>query len=106
MTVELGADFRIRTLCTNFTRARSLLTLASSPVRRFLHRHHREGDSRSAIVFGLLSVTATATEIVASAPATSLDALRTAAITKVNPEKLSVESAIRNVYLRSEAVRR
>ena len=69
-------------------------------------RPDKVGNARSAIVFGLLSVTATATEIVASVPATSLDALRTAALAMVDPKKLGVQSAIRNVYLRSEAVRR
>jgi hypothetical protein len=69
-------------------------------------RPDKAGNTRAAIVFGLLSVTATATEIVASVPETSLDALRTAALATVDPEKLGVQPAIRNVYLRSEAVRR
>ena len=34
------------TLCTNFIRAHSLFTLASSPDRRFLHRHHRPAAQR------------------------------------------------------------
>src|SRR5712692_7683167 len=34
------------TLCTDFTRAHSLLTLASSPVRRFLHRRYGPAAQR------------------------------------------------------------
>src|SRR5439155_1145126 len=37
------------TLCTNFIRAHSLLTLASSPVRRFLHRRYRPAAQREKI---------------------------------------------------------
>ena len=37
------------TLCTNFIRAHSLLTLAASPVRRFFHRRHRPAVQREKI---------------------------------------------------------
>src|SRR5207248_178483 len=37
------------TLCTNFIRAHSLLTLASSPVRRFLHRRYWPAAQREKI---------------------------------------------------------
>jgi 5-methylcytosine-specific restriction protein A len=67
-------------------------------------RPDKSGNTRTAIIFGLLSVAATP-ETVAVDPAANLAALRTAATAKIEPEKQTVQFAIRNVYFRSEAVR-
>src|SRR6266481_3586565 len=46
MTVELGADFRIAHCAPISLGPPSLLTLAASLVRRFLHRRHRPAAQR------------------------------------------------------------
>ena len=69
-------------------------------------RPDKTGNTRAAIIFGLLSVTATASDNIASSvPTVDPCGLRIAAMAIVDPEKVGVQSAIRNVYLRSEAVR-
>jgi 5-methylcytosine-specific restriction enzyme A len=76
----------------------------------FSHKQERRpdktGSARAAIVFGLLSITSDSAEkVVAEGKAVDPSALRIAAMATVDPEKLGVRSAIRNVYFRSEAVR-
>ena len=61
-------------------------------------RPDKSGNTRTAIIFGLLSFAATP-EMVVVGPAENLAALRTAATARVVPEKQTVQFAIRNVYL-------
>lgn len=65
----------------------------------------KTGKSRSAIVFGLLPVTASGENCSGVVTAPDLGALRAAALSVVEPTRASRTLAIRNLYFRSEAVR-
>jgi 5-methylcytosine-specific restriction protein A len=69
-------------------------------------RVDKTGKMRSAIVFGLLPVTTNTVNPLADGLTTNLNSLRAAASKPVDPERMEIRSAIRSVYLRSEAVRR
>lgn len=69
-------------------------------------RPDKTGKSRSAIVFGLLPVATLPQTVQTEAASMDLDSLRAAAGAAVGPEQVGVKLAIRNIYVRSEAVRR
>jgi 5-methylcytosine-specific restriction protein A len=69
-------------------------------------RLDKTGKNRSAIVFGLLPVTTPPKTVQAEAANMDLDSLRALAGTAADPKQVGVKLAIRNVYMRSEAVRR
>jgi 5-methylcytosine-specific restriction protein A len=69
-------------------------------------REDKGGDNRSAIVFGLLPVTTNTGSLLTDGLATNLTTLRAAAAEPIDPERVGIQSAVRNVYVRSEAVRR
>jgi 5-methylcytosine-specific restriction enzyme A len=68
-------------------------------------RLDKTGNSRSAIVFGLLPVTITPQNVPPEAAGADLGSLRAAAVAAADPQRVGVRPAIRNVYVRSEAVR-
>jgi len=69
-------------------------------------RIDKTGNRRSAIIFGLLPVTASAQNDEYASTPSDLEGLRAAALSVVEPDRVSPTLAIRNLYLRSEAVRR
>jgi 5-methylcytosine-specific restriction enzyme A len=69
-------------------------------------RLDKAGNHRSAIIFGLLPLTALPTTSDELGPGADLKALRTAALAVVEPDEARPTLAIRNVYFRSEAIRR
>jgi 5-methylcytosine-specific restriction protein A len=69
-------------------------------------RIDKSGTARSAIVFGLLPVAANSVDLVTNDAASDLSALRAIAIEPVRSDNSGIRSAVRNVYLRSDAVRR
>lgn len=69
-------------------------------------RVDKKGGRRSAIIFGLVPVTSSPDSDDGIDVATSLEALRTAALAVVEPKQASPMLAVRNLYFRSEAVRR
>lgn len=69
-------------------------------------RIDKTGNSRSAIIFGLLPLTTNSVSLSTDGSAAKLDALRDEATTSVDPKLGGIKSAIRNVYVRSDAVRR
>jgi 5-methylcytosine-specific restriction protein A len=69
-------------------------------------RVDKTGNNRSAIVFGLLSVTTLPESVLIEAASMDLDSLRAIADAATDPKRVGVSLAIRNVYVRSEAVRR
>lgn len=68
-------------------------------------RPDKTGKNRSAIVFGLLPITAAPETVHNEAASMDLDSLRSAADAAADPQQVGVRLAIRNVYVRSEAVR-
>jgi 5-methylcytosine-specific restriction protein A len=69
-------------------------------------RIDRAGKRRSAIIFALLSVTASPENNVDIVQISDLEGLRTAALSAVEPDRTAPKLAIRNLYFRSEAIRR
>lgn len=69
-------------------------------------RIDKEGNQRSAIVFGLLPVSLSPQDSDNTGTSSNIEALRAAAIAVVDPDRTNLTPAIRNVYFRSEAVRR
>lgn len=69
-------------------------------------RVDKAGKYRAAIVFGLLSVMSLPESVEIEAERMDLDSLRAAADVATDPRRIGVSLAIRNVYVRSEAVRR
>jgi 5-methylcytosine-specific restriction protein A len=69
-------------------------------------RPDKAGENRSAIVFGLLPITTPPETVQTKAANMDLESLRAAAIASADPQEIGVKLAIRNVYVRSEAVRR
>jgi 5-methylcytosine-specific restriction protein A len=68
-------------------------------------RPDKTGKNRSAIVFGLLPITTAPQTVQNEAASMDLDSLRSAADAAADPQQVGVRLAIRNVYVRSEAVR-
>jgi 5-methylcytosine-specific restriction protein A len=69
-------------------------------------RIDKSGNSRSAIVFGLLPVTTNSIIQQAQGVAVPLNELRAAILDPINLTPGGIPEVIRNIYLRSEAVRR
>ena len=69
-------------------------------------RIDKSGNLRSAIIFGLLPVTKNSVAAETDSPAVDFNDLRTALLVPIDTERVGVASAVRNIYLRSEAVRR
>lgn len=70
------------------------------------HRTDKAGKHRSAIIFGLLPVTADVQNDDDAGTPSDLASLRAAALAVVEPTQTSPALAIRNLYFRSEVVRR
>lgn len=68
-------------------------------------RPDKAGKSRSAMVFGLLPITTALQNVETDVASMDLDSLRSVADSATDPQRVGVRVAIRNVYVRSEAVR-